>query len=127
MGNTHQAEVHNRYAPYWALTLVILGVVGISTIWIEGGPFWKSYVLDMTGPAWNYILFRGLFTQYGDNAWVRFFSPLRTLIIFLVVCFAIEMAQYFHLYDAVYDPGDLMAYPSIMLILVFVDMKQQAM
>lgn len=126
MGNSHQAEVHNRHAPYWAIAMIILGITGISTIWIDGGPFWKSYVLDMTGPAWNYILFRGLFTQYSDNVWIRFFSPLKTFIIFLAVCFAIEMAQYFQLYDAVYDPWDLLAYPSILSILFYFDLKQQA-
>jgi len=49
---------HDKYAPYWASALFVFGAVGLSTIWIDLGKFWKGYLLDMTGPAWNYILFR---------------------------------------------------------------------
>ena len=114
---------HNKYAPYWAAALIIFWAVGISTILIDLGSFWKGYVLDMVGPAWNYILFRGLFTSKANNAWTRFFTPKRTLFIFLIVCFAIETAQYFKLYDAVFDTWDLLAYVSILFPLFLVDIK----
>ena len=71
-------EIHDKYAPCWAATMILLGTAGISTIWVDGGPFWKGYVLDMTGPAWNYILFRGLFTAYAETsgpAFLRRFEP----------------------------------------------------
>lgn len=100
---------------------MLLGVMGLSTIWIDLGDFWKGYVLDMTGPAWNYILFRGLFTAKTDNAWTRFFTPARTLIIFLLVCFGIETMQYFEIYNSTFDPLDLLAYCSILIPLFFID------
>ncbi len=114
---------HNKYAPYWAAALVIFWAVGILTIWLDSGGFWKGYVLDMVGPAWNYILFRGLFTNKANNAWTRFFTPKRTVTIFLLVCVAFETAQYFKLYDATFDPWDFLAYVSIIIPLFLIDIK----
>ncbi len=113
----------NKYAPYWALALFVFLALGLSTIWIKLGKFWNGYVLDMVGPAWNYILFRGLFTERKDNWWTRFFTPKRTFFIFVFVCFAIEIAQYFHLYDATFDPWDFLAYISLLLPLHLLDTK----
>ena len=112
---------HNQYAPYWAIALVALATLGLSTIWIDLGKFWKSYVLDMTGPAWNYILFRRLYTAYTDNIWTRFFTPNRTLAIFLIVCFGIETLQYFKIYKSTFDLLDLLAYISILIPLYLID------
>jgi hypothetical protein len=112
---------HDALAPYWAGSLVVLGCIGVATTWIDLGPFWKGYVLDITGPAWNYILFRGLFTGKTENAWTRFFTPTRTLLIFLFVCIAIETAQYLNLYGAVYDPYDFLAYISLLVPLYIMD------
>jgi hypothetical protein len=114
-------NAHDRHAPYWAAGLLLLGAVGVSSTWLDLGSFWKGYVLDMTGPAWNYILFRGRFTAWADNAWTRFFTPGRTVAIFVAVCFGIETAQYFHLYDATFDPWDLLAYVSILVPLFLLD------
>lgn len=112
---------HDQYAPYWAGAMFLLVGTGLATIWLDPGPFWKGYVLDMTGPAWNYILFRGLFTTKAENAWTRFFTPKRTVVIFLFVCFGIETTQYLNLYDATYDPWDLLAYVSILIPLFLID------
>jgi len=114
---------HDKYAPYWAVALIVFCGIGLSTIWIDLGAFWKGYVLDMTGPAWNYILFRGLYTTKANNAWTRFFKPVRTLIIFLFVCFAIETLQYLNIYDSTYDPWDLLAYCSILISLFIIDYR----
>jgi hypothetical protein len=114
---------HDRLAPFWAGCFVILCATGLATVWIDLGDFWKGYVLDMTGPAWNYILFRGLFTSYAENPWTRFFTPTRTFIIFIIVCFGIETGQYFDLYDAVFDPLDLLAYVAILIPLYIVDLS----
>lgn len=113
---------HDKYAPYWAVALIVCGGIGLSTIWIDLGAFWKGYVLDMTGPAWNYILFRGLFTSYSNNAWTRFFTPKSTLTIFLLVCFVIETMQYLDIYDSTFDPWDLLAYCSILIPLFLIDL-----
>jgi hypothetical protein len=111
----------DSYAQWWAITLVILGTAGISSAWIRLGSFWNGYILDMTGPAWNYILFRRLFTVKTENAWSRFFTPVKTLLIFLVVCSGIEMAQFFGLYEATFDPWDFLAYVSLLLPVFIVD------
>jgi hypothetical protein len=118
--------IHNKYAPYWAGALFIFWAVGLSTIWIDLGAFWKGYVLDMVGPAWNYILFRGLFTAKADNIWTRFFTADRTFTIILLTSILIETAQYYHLYDAVYDKWDFIAYISILLPLFLLDKRQNS-
>lgn len=112
---------HNKLAPYWAAGLVVLCGTGLATNWINLGAFWKGYVLDITGPAWNYILFRGLYRSYRDTAWKRFFTPKMTLLIFLIVCAAIEGAQYFKLYEASFDPWDFLAYVSILIPVFLID------
>ena len=124
MTSNGRAEVHNKFAPFWAMALVLIGGIGISTSWLDLGPFWKGYVLDMTGPAWNYILFRGLYRNKVNNLWTRFFTPVRTLVIFLLVCTGIEMMQYLNLYDATYDPWDFVAYVSLLLPVFFIDSFQ---
>ena len=116
--------MHDRNAPYWAAALAILCVTGLSTTWIDLGSFWRGYVLDMTGPAWNYILFRGLFTHQTDNIWTRFFTPRRTLLCFVAVSFSIEGAQGLGLYEATYDRWDLLAYVSLLVPLFVLDSLQ---
>jgi hypothetical protein len=110
------------FAPFWAISLILLCGTGLSTNWIDLGAFWKGYVLDMTGPAWSYILFRGLFTSKKENAWTRFFTPTKTLIIFLFVCVLIESMQYFNLYEATYDPWDFLAYVSVLIPVFLLDL-----
>ena len=117
-------EIHNKYAPYWALSMFILAVAGVSTVYMDGGTFWKGYLLDMAGPAWNYILFRGLFTAYADNAWTRIFTPKRTFFIFVIVSYSIEMVQFFNLYKSTFDVWDLPAYIAILLPLFLIDVLQ---
>ena len=114
---------HNQKAPYWALALLVFGATGISSIYIDLGAFWKGYILDMTGPAWNYILFRGLYTAHANNIWTRFFTPNRTLLIFLFVCVFFETLQYFRIYDSTFDPFDFLAYGSILIPLYLIDVR----
>ena len=78
-------------------------------------------MLDMTGPAWAYILFRGRFTTKVDNNWTQFFTPQHTIVISIIVCFLIEAAQYFNLYEATFDPWDFFAYVSILIPLFILD------
>lgn len=117
-------KTHDELAPFWAAGLIFFGVTGLSTMWVDLGAFWRGYILDMTGPAWNYILFRGLYTNQADNAWTRFFTPLKTISIFLIVCVGIESAQYFELYDSTFDPWDYLAYASILIPLFLLDSHQ---
>jgi len=122
--DTQVKTLHDRMGYYWAAGLAALGCTGLATIWVAGGPFWHGYVLDMVGPAWNYILFRGLFTEQRDNLWTRFFTPVNTLVIFLMVCFGIEGAQYLGLYESTFDPWDFLAYISILIPLFILDYMQ---
>ena len=112
---------HDQHAPFWAAGLIILGVTGLTTIWLNLGSFWKGYVLDITGPAWNYILFRGRFTAKADNRWTRFFTPKRTFVIFITACIGIEGLQYLKLYEATFDPWDFVAYFSVLVPLYILD------
>jgi hypothetical protein len=114
---------HNRAAPYWAAALIVFGTIGISTTFLDFGAFWKGYVLDITGPAWNYILFRGLAHAYSDNAWTRFFTPGRTFLLFVLVAYCIELAQYLQFYESTYDPWDLLAYVSLLVPVFLVDIR----
>ena len=117
---------HNQMARYWAMALVVFCAVGLSTGIINFGPFWKGYVLDITGPAWNYILFRGLFTSYKFNWWTRFFTPIRTFTIFVLVAFGIEIMQLLEVYQSTFDPWDFFAYVSILLPLFLLDLRQSS-
>ncbi len=122
--NSARALRHNKNAPYWAFGLVLLGGIGISSSFLDLGPFWKGYVLDMTGPAWNYILIRGLFTKYTENAWRKFFTPVNTYFIFIAVCFIIETTQFLNLYDSTFDSMDYLAYVSLITPLFLLDLWQ---
>jgi hypothetical protein len=121
-----ESNKHDDYAPFWAAGLILLCGTGLATIWIDLGSFWNGYVLNMTGPAWNYILFRGLFTSQTENVWTRFFTARKTVIIFLVVCAGIECAQYFNLYESTFDPWDFLAYASILVPIFFLDINLAA-
>ena len=113
--------LHDKYAPYWASTLIILLGIGLSTVWFDLGPFWSGYVLDMVGPAWAYILFRGLYTAKTDNIWTRFFKPNRTFVISLGACYGIETLQYFEIYHSTFDFWDYPAYFSLLFPLYLID------
>jgi len=117
------AASHDRQAPFWAAGLVLLLAGGLSTSWLDLGAFWRGYVLDVTGPAWTYILVRGRFTRWAANAWTRFFTPTRTLATILVACFGIEGAQYLEWYEATFDRWDFVAYVSLLLPIFLVDVS----
>jgi hypothetical protein len=117
-----ETSMHNRQAPYWAAALVVLIGIGLSSVWIDGGTFWKGYVLDITGPAWAYILFRGRFTARADNFWTRFFTPLRTMLIIVAVLYGIEIAQFLRLYESTFDLMDFFAYISVLFPLFILDL-----
>lgn len=121
-GETAKPCRHDSLAPYWAAGLALLGTAGLATCFLDLGLFWNGYVLDMTGPAWNYILFRGRFTSKADNRWTRFFTPRRTFVLFVAVCFGFEGAQYLELYDATFDPWDFPAYVSFLVPLFLLDL-----
>lgn len=112
---------HNQTAPFFAVGLFVFLLTGLSTVWFDFGSFWQSYLLDMVGPAWSYILFRGLFTTRADNIWFRFFTPLKTFLLFLFFCFGVELLQFFQVYPSTFDPFDFLAYLSLLFPLFLFD------
>ena len=121
-GNSGIRQLHDRNAPYWAAALIVSGTLGVLPGWIQMGEFWSSYGLDIFGPVWNYILFRQLYTAYRNSRWRQFFNPWRTLIIFIVICYLIEGAQYLEWYDATFDPWDLLAYVVLLIPVFMIDL-----
>ena len=121
--NAKMQRIHNRIAPFWAVTLIIFCTTGISTTWFDFGPFWKGYVLDTTGPAWTYLLVRGLYTEYRENKWSRFFTPIRTFVTLATIAFLIEFAQYLEIYKSTFDPFDLVAYLALLFPVFIVDLS----
>ena len=100
---------------YWKAALVTFGTIGLATGAFRIPGFWSSYVLDIVGPAWNYILMRGLFSRTQPAMLSRFLPPEAILVIIVAVCFLIEAAQYLQLYEAHYDPLDFVAYASLVV------------
>lgn len=114
--------IHNKYAPYWAIAMFAFLVCGLLTVYIKAGGFWNGYVLDIVGPAWNYILIRGLFTGFRRNKWTRFFTPVKAFFLIFLVSYGIETIQYFGLYDSTFDPWDLLSYISLLTPLFLIDL-----
>jgi hypothetical protein len=106
---------------FWAAALVALGTIGLATGIVRAPGFWSSYVLDIVGPAWNYILIRGLFSKRQPAMLSRFFTPEAALFSLIAVCFLIEAGQYIRLYEAHYDPYDFLAYVSLLVPCYAVD------
>jgi hypothetical protein len=103
---------------------MVLGAVGLAAGFIRGPRFWSGYVLDIVGPAWNYILIRGLFSKSQPAMLSRFVNPEAAFVLIATVCFLIEVAQYLELYDATYDPRDFLAYLSLLVPCYIVDRWQ---
>jgi O-antigen ligase len=118
-----RTELHNRFAPYWAILMVICLILGLLTINFKFGKIWNGYVLDVVGPAWTYILFRGLFTKKAENLWTKIFTPTKTFLLLTFVLFVIEFMQYFELYASTFDIFDLIAYVLLLLPIYILDYK----
>lgn len=83
---------------YWKVSLVTFGTISLATGIIRVPGFWSSYVLDIMGPAWNYILIRGLFSRTQPAMLSRILRPEAALILIVATCFLVETAQYLRLY-----------------------------
>ncbi len=123
VGKETTEDLHDKCAPFWAAALILFVGLGLSTLTFDFGYFWRGYLLDVVGPAWTYILFRGLFTKKMDNAWTHFFTPARTLAVVIGACLVIETLQYLNVYESTYDPWDLLAYCSLVVPLSVIDWR----
>jgi hypothetical protein len=99
----------------WKIALILLGITGLSSGISHSPGFWTSYVLDMVGPAWNYILIRGIYNSKYTTFFSIKFSPETAAVVIIGICFLIETSQYFKLYEARFDPYDFLAYLSLLL------------
>jgi len=93
----------------------------ISTGIIKGSGFWTSYVLDITGPAWCYILIRGQYKSRSAKFLTIRFSPELAFLLIIGICFIVETLQFFKVYTSTFDLYDLLAYFSGTFIVYLVD------
>ena len=109
------------YVWIWKALVIILGLISLSSGLLKIPGFWSSYLLDITGPAWGYVLLRAQY-KTGDAGflYVRL-SPEGALLTIAIICFTIETAQYFELYKAYFDPYDYLAYISGITVVYLLD------
>ena len=108
---------------YWKVTLVTFGTISLATGIIRVPGFWSSYMLDIMGPAWNYILIRGLFSRTQPAMLSRILTPEAALVLIVATCFLVEAAQYLQLYESTYDPFDFVAYVSLIVPCCIIDRR----
>ena len=100
---------------YWAAALIVFGTISLATGLVRISDFWSGYVLDIFGPAWNYILFRGLFSESQPAMLSRFLKPEAAVVLIAALCFLIEATQYLDWYESHYDPFDFIAYVALLI------------
>jgi len=105
----------------WKVALIVLGSIGLMTCLIKIPGFWSGYVLDIVGPAWNYILLRGIYHSQNTSFLFIKFSPEGAVLLIMAICFIIETSQYLNFYNAYFDPYDYLAYVSLLLPVYFLD------
>ena len=110
---------------FWKSTLIITGLSGLYAAFGGEPGFRTSYLLDMAGPAWNYILIRGQFNSTGKSILPIQIPPAAAFFLIGGICFIIETMQYFKIYDAHFDPFDYLAYVSLLFPLYLIDRWQQ--
>lgn len=79
----------------WKALVIILGVIYLSLGLLKTPGFWSSYLLDIAGPAWGYVVIRAHYKSE-DSRFLTFrFSLEGALLTLIIMCFSIETAQYF--------------------------------
>jgi hypothetical protein len=109
---------------WWVLAGIVFLLLGLSSEVARHhgvAGFWTSYVLDFAGPAWSYLGLRALATTHEESGFWRLFTPGITAALIIGSCFAIEGLQYLEVYEAHFDPYDLIAYSSGVLALAAID------
>jgi len=109
------------YVWIWKAIVIILGVISLTSGLLKAPGFWSSYLLDISGPAWGYVLLRAQY-KTGDSGFLSVrFSPEGAFLTIAIICLTIETAQYFELYKAYFDPYDYLAYISGIIIVYLLD------
>jgi len=99
----------------WKIAIMLFGTIALLSGLVKDPGFWSSYVLDIVGPAWNYILLRGLYTSNKSTFMSLKFTPETAAFIIFGTCVLVKTTQYFKLYNAHFDPYDYLAYGSLLL------------
>ena len=105
----------------WKVLVIVLGVTSLMAAIVKIPGFWSGYMLDIAGPAWNYILLRGIYHSQNTSFLFIKFSPEGAGLLIMAICFIVETSQYFQLYDSYFDPYDYLAYVSLLLPVYFLD------
>ena len=98
-----------RFGGRWRLTFLVAMVVGLAAENYPRPGFWGSYVFDIAGPVWAYIICRGLHSRPPRPLW-RQFTPEVAAAFLIGFCFLLEGGQYLGLYRGRFDAYDLVAY-----------------
>jgi len=114
----------NSIIIFWKITIIALGSIGLLTCIIKQSGFWSSYMLDIVGPAWIYILIRSRYNNNGTFLSFKF-KPENALVLCLGICILIEIGQYLNLYPSHFDQWDFLAYASLIVPIYILDKKLQ--
>jgi len=106
---------------FWKIALIFLGLTALSTGLVKDSEFWTGYVLDITGPAWCYILIRGRYKENNTSFFGIRFSAWAAFLLILGVCFIVESLQYIELYESTFDPIDYPSYFSLIIVVFSID------
>jgi hypothetical protein len=106
---------------FWKGMVIVLGIISLSTGLFSVSKFWSSYVLDLVGPAWGYVLIRVQYRMDSERFMKIRFSPEMALLSIISICFIIEAMQYYNLYYSTFDPYDLLAYFSGTFVVYLID------
>lgn len=113
--------VNSNKILFWKISVIVLGLISLSTGVLHFSDFWTSYVLDITGPAMGYILLRVQYSSKKSTFLSFKFSPDQAAILIIGICILVETSQYLNLYDAHFDPFDYLAYCSGVLFFYIID------
>ena len=116
-----RVEMQQIYVWIWKGVVISLGLISLSSGLLKIPGFWSSYLLDITGPAWGYVLLRAQYKSKDARFLSIKFNPEGALLTITIICFAVETAQYFELYEAYFDPYDYLAYISGIFIVYLFD------
>ena len=119
--NLSRKPTKQKRTSFWKIILILLGLISLSTGILKVSGFWTSYVLDIAGPAWIYVLIRVKYRGSTDQFLGIYFSPELALFLIISICFTIEAMQFFDVYPSTFDPYDLLAYCSGILIFYTID------
>lgn len=119
--SNNQNIVLTKETVFWKISIILLGSIGLSTGLFKLSEFWTSYVLDIVGPAWIYILIRGQYQSKNATFLSLKFSPELAFALIAGICFIIEIMQFFNLYNSTFDPYDFLSYFSGIFIIYLID------